>query len=80
MHNVLDKKKEAERILFEDPDPLAGFILVPDMKWDQVRACRGRSSSEGGREGGREGEREGERPHDTKNNHVCVQTHLTTAV
>ncbi|XP_077967395.1 m7GpppX diphosphatase-like [Styela clava] len=32
--NILDKKSESERIVFEDPDPEIGFILLPDMKWD----------------------------------------------
>ena len=36
MHNILDKKKETERVLFEDPDPRDGFVLLPDMKWDQA--------------------------------------------
>ena len=35
VHNILDKKKEVERIIFEDTDPSNGFILLPDMKWDQ---------------------------------------------
>jgi m7GpppX diphosphatase len=35
VYNVLDKSKEAERLLFEDPDDDIGFILQPDMKWDQ---------------------------------------------
>lgn len=26
-------KKESERIVFEDPDPKTGFILLPDFKW-----------------------------------------------
>ena len=25
-----------ERLLFEDPDPDTGFMLHPDLKWDQV--------------------------------------------
>ena len=33
VYNVLDHKKEAERIIFEDPDPELGFILAPDFKW-----------------------------------------------
>jgi len=37
VHNILDKKKETERVLFEDPDPRDGFVLLPDMKWDQAR-------------------------------------------
>jgi m7GpppX diphosphatase len=35
VYNILEKKKESERIIFEDPDPANGFILLPDMKWDQ---------------------------------------------
>lgn len=34
MHNILAHKKEADRIIFEDPDPKTGFILLPDLKWD----------------------------------------------
>jgi m7GpppX diphosphatase len=30
----LEHKTEEERIVFEDPDPKNGFILLPDMKWD----------------------------------------------
>lgn len=33
VYNVLDKKKEAERVIFEDSDPTTGFLLVPDPKW-----------------------------------------------
>ncbi len=33
VHNILAHKKEAERIVFEDPDPADGFLLVPDPKW-----------------------------------------------
>ncbi|KAM9456231.1 m7GpppX diphosphatase [Clarias gariepinus] len=35
VYNILEKKAEAERIVFEDPDPQIGFILLPDFKWDQ---------------------------------------------
>lgn len=35
VYNILDKKKEADRIVFEDSDPELGFILLPDMKWDR---------------------------------------------
>ena len=28
---------EAERLLFEDPDPETGFMLHPDLKWDQTQ-------------------------------------------
>lgn len=33
--NILEKKAEVERIVYEDPDPDVGFILLPDFKWDQ---------------------------------------------
>ena len=33
VYNVLEHKKEVERIIFEDPDPENGFILAPDFKW-----------------------------------------------
>ncbi|KAI1286094.1 m7GpppX diphosphatase [Halotydeus destructor] len=33
--NILDHKKETERIVFEDPDPEVGFVLLPDSKWDR---------------------------------------------
>ncbi|KAM7417135.1 hypothetical protein PAMA_016985 [Pampus argenteus] len=35
VHNILEKKAEAERIVFEDPDQEVGFVLLPDFKWDQ---------------------------------------------
>ncbi|XP_030595475.1 m7GpppX diphosphatase [Archocentrus centrarchus] len=35
VYNILEKKAEAERIVYEDPDPDAGFVLLPDFKWDQ---------------------------------------------
>ena len=31
----MEKKAEADRILYEDPHPENGFILLPDLKWDQ---------------------------------------------
>jgi len=34
VYNILEHKKEAERIVFEDSDPQTGFILLPDLKWD----------------------------------------------
>lgn len=34
VYNILEHKSETERIIFEDPDPEAGFILLPDLKWD----------------------------------------------
>lgn len=35
VHNILDKKAEIDRLLFEDPDPEQGFMMHPDLKWDQ---------------------------------------------
>ncbi|TSV15274.1 m7GpppX diphosphatase [Bagarius yarrelli] len=35
VYNILEKKAEADRIVFEDPDPQDGFVLLPDFKWDQ---------------------------------------------
>ncbi|XP_008945765.1 PREDICTED: m7GpppX diphosphatase, partial [Merops nubicus] len=35
VYNILEKKAEADRIIHENPDPANGFILVPDLKWDQ---------------------------------------------
>lgn len=34
VYNILDHKKEVERIIFEDPCKELGFILLPDLKWD----------------------------------------------
>ncbi|ESO88401.1 hypothetical protein LOTGIDRAFT_234493 [Lottia gigantea] len=35
VYNILEKKCESERIVFEDPDPVNGFILLPDLKWNR---------------------------------------------
>ncbi|XP_032724783.1 m7GpppX diphosphatase [Lontra canadensis] len=35
VYNILDKKAEADRIVFENPDPSDGFVLIPDLKWNQ---------------------------------------------
>ncbi|PWN38816.1 scavenger mRNA decapping enzyme [Ceraceosorus guamensis] len=35
VYNILDKKKEADSIIYEDPDPETGFVLLPDLKWDR---------------------------------------------
>ena len=35
VYNILEHKQETERIVFEDPDPETGFVLLPDLKWDQ---------------------------------------------
>ncbi|XP_055902887.1 m7GpppX diphosphatase [Eupeodes corollae] len=34
VYNILEHKQETERIVFEDPDPEIGFVLLPDLKWD----------------------------------------------
>jgi len=34
VYNILEHKKESERIVFEDPNPETGFVLLPDLKWD----------------------------------------------
>lgn len=39
VYNILEKKAEADRIVFEDPDPRVGFVLLPDFKWDQKQVC-----------------------------------------
>lgn len=36
VYNILDGIKESDRIIFEDPDPKTGFVLLPDIKWDGV--------------------------------------------
>ncbi|KAJ2811248.1 hypothetical protein H4S07_002183 [Coemansia furcata] len=34
VYNILSKQVESEHIVYEDPDPESGFIIVPDLKWD----------------------------------------------
>ena len=34
VRNILDGKAEQDRVLYDDTDSEAGFVLVPDMKWD----------------------------------------------
>ncbi|GJQ79703.1 hypothetical protein Trydic_g5850 [Trypoxylus dichotomus] len=36
VYNILEHKCEADRILFEDPDPINGFVLLPDLKWNGI--------------------------------------------
>lgn len=31
VYNILDHKAETDRILYEDQDPVNGFILLPDL-------------------------------------------------
>ncbi|KAF9517839.1 hypothetical protein BS47DRAFT_1339061 [Hydnum rufescens UP504] len=33
--NILDHVTEEDQILFEDPSPTDGFIILPDLKWDR---------------------------------------------
>jgi m7GpppX diphosphatase len=35
VYNILDHKKETERIIVEDLDPKIGFVLLPDFKWNE---------------------------------------------
>ncbi|GCB64135.1 m7GpppX diphosphatase [Scyliorhinus torazame] len=35
VYNILEKKAEVERIIYENPDPQDGFLLIPDLKWNQ---------------------------------------------
>ncbi|XP_053126243.1 m7GpppX diphosphatase isoform X1 [Hemicordylus capensis] len=35
VYNILEKKAEADRIIYENPDPANGFVLIPDFKWNQ---------------------------------------------
>ncbi|KAJ1848859.1 hypothetical protein LPJ70_000798 [Coemansia sp. RSA 2708] len=39
VYNILSKKEEAERIIYEDPDRANGFIILPDLKWDAANAA-----------------------------------------
>ncbi|XP_067647807.1 m7GpppX diphosphatase [Eurosta solidaginis] len=34
VYNILDHRQETERIVYEDADPVTGFVLLPDLKWD----------------------------------------------
>ncbi|KAG4305498.1 hypothetical protein PORY_001054 [Pneumocystis oryctolagi] len=35
VYNILDHITEQEHILFENPDKINGFIILPDLKWDR---------------------------------------------
>lgn len=39
VYNILEKKKEVDRLLFEDDCKDSGFMLHPDQKWDQSQVC-----------------------------------------
>ena len=34
--NILDGKKEADKILYRDDDSEQGFVILPDLKWDET--------------------------------------------
>jgi m7GpppX diphosphatase len=34
VYNILSHKTESSKILHEDPSPLTGYIILPDLKWD----------------------------------------------
>ncbi|RKP12569.1 HIT-like domain-containing protein [Piptocephalis cylindrospora] len=36
VRNILQGKAEVDRVLYSDPDPQEGFVILPDFKWDQV--------------------------------------------
>ncbi|KAI3628565.1 hypothetical protein CBS14141_000268 [Malassezia furfur] len=35
VRNILDGVSESESVLYRDDDPKSGFVLTPDLKWDQ---------------------------------------------
>ena len=35
MDNILEGKAEVERVIYNDPDPETGFLLLPDLKWSR---------------------------------------------
>ena len=35
MYNILEHKAETNRIIYEDPAPDKGFMLLPDLKWNE---------------------------------------------
>ncbi|KAI0646139.1 scavenger mRNA decapping enzyme [Trametes meyenii] len=34
VENILNGTSEADKVLFRDPSPDSGYVLLPDMKWD----------------------------------------------
>ena len=34
VYNILNKKSEADRVIYEDPNAEEGFIVLPDLKWN----------------------------------------------
>lgn len=39
MYDILEGRSEAEKVLFNDPSPETGFLIIPDMKWDLVNTA-----------------------------------------
>lgn len=35
VYNILERKKETDSILYANNDPENGFVILPDLKWDQ---------------------------------------------
>lgn len=36
VYAILEGRKEVERVLYRDEDPDEGFLILPDLKWDQT--------------------------------------------
>ncbi|ABN66973.1 trehalase-associated protein [Scheffersomyces stipitis CBS 6054] len=36
VYNILFEGKESETFVYHDTDPVTGFVLLPDMKWDTI--------------------------------------------
>ncbi|KAG7665000.1 uncharacterized protein J8A68_001465 [[Candida] subhashii] len=36
VYNILFHNAESESVIYHNKDPLLGFVLLPDMKWDNV--------------------------------------------
>ncbi|QRG37872.1 hypothetical protein FDK38_002259 [Candidozyma auris] len=36
VHNILFHGQESESVIYHDRDPVKGFVLLPDMKWDRI--------------------------------------------
>jgi hypothetical protein len=51
VYNILEHKKESESIVFEDPDPNNGFVILPDMSvpFPLYRLCLSKAQEMGPR-------------------------------
>ncbi|OAV88399.1 hypothetical protein PTTG_06058 [Puccinia triticina 1-1 BBBD Race 1] len=36
LYNILDHITESDKIVYEDPSETEGFMIIPDLKWDQT--------------------------------------------